>query len=362
MKLTLIRHGESEANVSGRWQGQGDSLLSSRGRDQASALARRLIHHEFDRIVASDLSRARDTAKALDRPFTTDDRWREINVGEWEGLTRAEVAERFPEEIIQLKRGATNVRVGGGESWDDLRQRVHGAFDALRAAHAEENVLLVSHGGAITTLIAQLLGISTKPPRPLGRLANTGISTLRVKDGTVRLAAFNDTGHESPCSEWAREKRNNGSSVLTLVSVAPTPAPRDGSGRARGNVSLVSMEQLSERYGGFHHVGWVSGGNTQGCATVLAERSGIPVATDSLGKWETLSQLAADQPGKNVAVVVASDTVRELAAEILQVEPASLVAPTHGTVSHVVFDEGAKVLADYAVDAHPTTESSNLGS
>ena len=364
VELTLVRHGESEANVSGRWQGQGDSHLSERGRQQASALARRLVHREFDRIVASDLSRARETAKALDLPFTTDEGWREINVGAWEGLTRAEVAERFPEEILRLKAGATDVPVGGGESWDDLRARVRRNFETLRTDHEDKNVLLVSHGGAITTLISEVLGISPTPPRPLGRIANTGISTLRMDTDQPRLVSFNDTAHDHPCSEWARGRRDAGDGVLTLVSVAPTPPPRDGSGRARGNASLVSMEQLTDRYGRFHHVSWVAGGgaaganaasastagsNTQGCATVLAERAGIPVAPPVSANWEHLAALASSAAGRSVAVVLASDTLRDLASEILSVEAETLIPPSHGTVSHVVFDGEAKVLADYAV-------------
>ena len=94
MQLTLVRHGQSTSNKSGRWQGQGDCPLSDLGRAQARALASRLHDQVFDRIVASDLARAADTARALARAVATDPAWREIDLGRWEGLTRQEVASR----------------------------------------------------------------------------------------------------------------------------------------------------------------------------------------------------------------------------------------------------------------------------
>ena len=98
MRLVLIRHAESTWNASGRWQGQSDVPLSPRGQLQVRALASRLWELEADRLICSDLQRAQHTAMAIGDP-EPDPRFREIDVGEWAGLKRSEVAERFAEQV-----------------------------------------------------------------------------------------------------------------------------------------------------------------------------------------------------------------------------------------------------------------------
>ena len=94
VRLVLVRHAESEANIGGRWQGQGDSPLSERGKSQARALAERIarVGLQPDLVVCSDLRRASETARAaFGDAVEVDPLWREIDVGQWEGKTRAEV-------------------------------------------------------------------------------------------------------------------------------------------------------------------------------------------------------------------------------------------------------------------------------
>lgn len=204
MLLTLVRHGESVSNAVGRWQGQGDAELSDRGRRQATALAERLQAISFDRIVASDLQRAAETAAALGRPMTTDPQWREIDLGGWEGLTREEVAERFPEQVEALRRGE-DVALGGVERWSDVQHRVGRALDRLRADAAGERVLLVAHGGVIITLLSALVGVAAIRPRRLGKLGNTSISQVRFGDATT-LEVYNDTEHAPEAATDALER------------------------------------------------------------------------------------------------------------------------------------------------------------
>jgi broad specificity phosphatase PhoE len=215
MRLVLVRHGESVSNREGRWQGQGDAQLSDRGRAQAEALGRRLGSEPFDRILSSDLSRAADTAAALGRPVDTDPIWRELHLGRWEGLTRVEVAERWPEEVAALARGE-DIAVGGGESWGDLGRRVEGALAALRAETPDEHrVLLVAHGGVIITLLSQLLGLGAERPRRLGKLANTAISEVDFADERSRILRFNDTRHSDDAATW-RDELDKGRNVFEL--------------------------------------------------------------------------------------------------------------------------------------------------
>ena len=181
MRITFVRHGESESNVTGRWQGQGNSPLSSVGKRQAENLAERLREDSIDLVFSSDLSRAADTAKALGRDVTLEPAFREVDVGNWEGLDRREVALKYPEQVEALAGGAHDIKIGGGESWDDLHRRVDAAFTTLieRASWAE-HVVVFSHGGVIASLFAGLLGIRARHPRPLGRVVNTGLSSVTI--------------------------------------------------------------------------------------------------------------------------------------------------------------------------------------
>ena len=123
IEVTFVRHGETDANADGVWQGHGEHLLSARGEEQARALGRRLAGKEFDVVLASDLARTLQTAELAGLNATPDPAWREIDIGRWQGLTRAEVHELFPDESIALREGKP-VRMGGAESWDDFSARV----------------------------------------------------------------------------------------------------------------------------------------------------------------------------------------------------------------------------------------------
>jgi broad specificity phosphatase PhoE len=208
MELTLARHGQSVSNVTGRWQGQGDAQLSDLGREQAAALAVRLGPLPFDRIVSSDLSRAADTAAAMGRPMTTNPVWREIDLGAWEGLTRAEVHQRFPEEIAGLQAGE-DVAVGGGERWSDLERRLRGGLDQLLVEARDERVLLVAHGGVIITLLSSLMGVATLRPRRLGKLGNTSLSSVSIGSGPAILRRYNDVAH-APSARTDHLERQRG--------------------------------------------------------------------------------------------------------------------------------------------------------
>jgi broad specificity phosphatase PhoE len=160
-RLVLVRHGRTAYNVERRFQGCRDIPLDEVGRSQARALASELTGESFDRILSSDLSRARATAAeiadALGLAVETERRLRECGYGEWEGRTLVEVrAERAQEYADWLEN---SVPAPGGEPYPSVRERVGSLADELVATHPDSDLLLVSHSGAIKMLIGHCLGI-----------------------------------------------------------------------------------------------------------------------------------------------------------------------------------------------------------
>ncbi|MCP4868193.1 MAG: histidine phosphatase family protein [Proteobacteria bacterium] len=207
MILTLVRHGETLSNATGTWQGQGDSQLSPLGLKQAELLGERLERVHFDRVVSSDLRRAVETSELLGKPYTCDPAFREIDLGSWEGLTREQVREAFPDELAALSRGE-DLPVGGGESWLDVQRRTLAALEELRG---EQDVLLVAHGGVILTLMCALVGRGVGTVRPLGRLLNTSMTTIELGDETI-VHRYNDADHCDADGVW-REAAKRGHDV-----------------------------------------------------------------------------------------------------------------------------------------------------
>ena len=195
LEVCLVRHAESVSNAAAVWQGHGDSPLSDRGRTQADALKRALADEQYDLVISSDLSRAADTARSAGGPMELDPAWREIDVGDWEGMTMEEVVAQFPEQIAALKERQT-FAVGGGESWPEVFARADGALGALRERMPQGGRAIVfTHGGIIAAILAGLIGARGRWPWPLGRMRNTGRSTLRFSGDRVELAGHNDDSH-----------------------------------------------------------------------------------------------------------------------------------------------------------------------
>jgi probable phosphoglycerate mutase len=152
--LYLVRHGESTWNAQERLQGQLDPPLSEHGREQARALAGVVNGIPPERIVCSDLGRARETAELMGlQPGRFDERWREIDVGEWGGRAAAEIDAQGDE--LTNWRGGTR-KAPDGESWADFAARVAGAADELIAAGG--TWVVVAHGGCVRVVAAHLTG------------------------------------------------------------------------------------------------------------------------------------------------------------------------------------------------------------
>jgi len=168
LAVYLARHGETEWNRVGRWQGRTDVPLSDVGRAQARALADHLRGRGIAEIHASDLSRAHETAHIVATVLgitrlTSDPRLRERGFGIFEGLTREECAERHP-DVWQRYLADRRSTPPDAEPQADVVARIVGAMTAIaEAAHPAGPILVVSHGGAIRSFVHHITG-TTPPP------------------------------------------------------------------------------------------------------------------------------------------------------------------------------------------------------
>jgi broad specificity phosphatase PhoE len=201
-RLVLVRHGETDWNRDGRWQGHADPGLNARGRLQAAAAAERLAREPVAAVVTSDLRRAAETAAvlagALGLEPAADPRLREVDVGEWSGLTRAEVRERHPDAYRAWTDGL-NAGYPGGETFAQLERRATEAMREVWERYAEQTVAIVGHGGSIRAMVAAALGIGPAGRRLLATGPNCSLTVLESRQGGgVGLGSYNDAGHLLP--------------------------------------------------------------------------------------------------------------------------------------------------------------------
>jgi broad specificity phosphatase PhoE len=197
--LYLARHGETDDNARFVVQGQGGKGLNARGRAQARRLAQRMHKSRVTSIFTSDLERAVETSLIIGAACAVepamDPDLREVDVGLWTGKSHEEIAEQYPDEWAAWTAGL-DLRRGGGETYAELAERVERAVVRISATDARDPVLVVSHGGAIKSYVAKILGISPSGMRALAGVGNAGLTIIeRDARGLTRLHAWNDTAH-----------------------------------------------------------------------------------------------------------------------------------------------------------------------
>ena len=163
-EFTFVRHGETDANISGRMQGQGDCPLNANGLAQADAAAAYLRETPFDVIYSSDLSRAAETARRIREqghssvPLIGTKDLREMNCGELEGWTWQALREKYPDKVAIFYRDTAAGTFPGGESKDGFQLRVSHFLEEVLARHRGKRVLLVSHGGVLQRVFRHIAG------------------------------------------------------------------------------------------------------------------------------------------------------------------------------------------------------------
>lgn len=201
--LYIVRHGETDWNKLGKYQGITDVPLNENGLAQAKACGESLKNVIFDRIISSDLSRAVVTAESIRRdkkiPIHQDKRLRELNFGDWEALLYTEIEASWPGLIDQMYRRPHIVQVPNGESFKELQDRAWAAvYDFINENDKDETLLITCHGGTIRTILCKLLDIPLSHCWKFSQ-GNTAINRIYYNgmgefDHNI-LNLLNDTSH-----------------------------------------------------------------------------------------------------------------------------------------------------------------------
>jgi broad specificity phosphatase PhoE len=194
-RLLLARHGQSVSNAVRRFQGAQDVALSPLGVRQAEALGLALGRRRVAHVYASPLERARRTAEiaraGVAVPLTLVDDLRELSLGDWEGCTVEEIRTQPGDPYARWVRDPVLCCPPGGEPLPAVQARVLRALEGIVAAHPNgDDVLVVSHGGVISALLAHWLGM---PLSSIWRLAVANCSLTEI--APPRVLSMNETGH-----------------------------------------------------------------------------------------------------------------------------------------------------------------------
>ena len=208
-RIVFWRHGRTAWNAERRFQGQTDVPLDETGLTQAARAAKALARMRPHRIISSDLSRARATADALAEvtglSVDEDIALRETYAGEWQGLTRTELEERFGADLAAWAAGS-EVRPGGGENRREVADRMVASIDrALADVPPGQTLGVATHGGSARAAIGALLGLPIEHWAALGVLANCAWSVLEE-----------NTAEHGP--RWRLQEYNAGSLPVTALA------------------------------------------------------------------------------------------------------------------------------------------------
>ncbi|MCX7781947.1 MAG: alpha-ribazole phosphatase [Negativicutes bacterium] len=197
-RLILVRHGQTTWNSELKYQGHTDTELSALGIEQAKIVARRLAKYPIAGVYASDLSRAYQTAEHIAAvhglPVCQMPELREIKFGDWEGLTYEAVRQKWPEMIDRFFSFADEIKIPGGESFSQLKERAMSAIVRLTERHKGETAVIVSHGGTIRTIICAALNIHLNYVWNI-RQDNTAVNIIEYYPERAIVTLLNDVHH-----------------------------------------------------------------------------------------------------------------------------------------------------------------------
>ena len=194
-RLLLIRHGQTDWNVEGRWQGHLDQPLNATGLEQARELGQYLSTRPISAVYSSDLARARVTAEQIagrhGLTVNSDVRWREQDLGVFQGMTTSEISVKYPEDLRQLRENYLDFAPPKAETRRAMQERALAAYTDVLNREPGEQIAIVSHGGTIRVLLYKFFGEDI-----LHRsVQNTSISIIETDGKTQRLVETAITPH-----------------------------------------------------------------------------------------------------------------------------------------------------------------------
>jgi broad specificity phosphatase PhoE len=197
MLMFLVRHAESTWNRQKKFQGQKDPRLSDYGKKEARRLAKRFKGLLFDAVYSSPLTRAYQTAELIvgkKAEIKREDSLKEICLGDWEGKTLTWIRKRYGEMFYRWAAKPSSVSIPGGEDFKAFVKRVKKVVRSIESHHEEGNVLVVCHGGVISTYATTVLNL---PPDDVWCLTvrNASLTIVEVSSELRKIVTFNDISH-----------------------------------------------------------------------------------------------------------------------------------------------------------------------
>ncbi len=230
-RVYFVRHGATQLTAENRFSGAVGVDLSDEGRAQVARLASRLAGDDVSALYCSTMSRAVETAEILARPRSLtpvqDEALKEISHGRWEGLTRQEVEDRFPEEYAAWESDPFTFAPVGGESGISVLARALPAVRRIVSAHRDQTTIVVSHKATLRLLLSSLLGIDPRGYRDRLDQSPACLNVVDFKDSIrARLMLFNDTSH------YANQPRSPAQNLSKWWDVGPRASPAPAAGTA----------------------------------------------------------------------------------------------------------------------------------
>jgi alpha-ribazole phosphatase len=185
-------------NLERKYQGHSDIALTDKGLRQAEAVGARLADEKIDAVYASDLSRAFKTAECIAARHSLTVRvvpaLREIKFGDWEGLTYEQISAQWPGLLGKLWTTPDELQIPGGESFQQLKERAYAAIERIVAAHPDQTVVVVAHGGTICTILCAMLGVHLNHVWNI-RQDNTAVNIIEYYEGRPTITLLNCVSH-----------------------------------------------------------------------------------------------------------------------------------------------------------------------
>ncbi|MCK4401312.1 alpha-ribazole phosphatase [bacterium] len=209
-KIFIVRHGQTSGNRALKYFGITDIELNEEGVIQAGLVSKRLEKERISRIYSSSLKRAIKTAEIIAKPHRISvelkEDLREINFGDWEGLSFQEIQKSYPHKFSKWQNNIMSFTMPQGESISKLKERVETCFSEILNSARENNVVIVTHGGPIKIILSKILS-----PNALKTVFwkikqdKAALNIIENTDNTQIISLINDTSHLSPlCQERVR--------------------------------------------------------------------------------------------------------------------------------------------------------------